>query len=156
MQHDGYKILGAQAAFNLLALARKVLCGHADGRRLANELLVALDHIKAPSPPDYSHRLTQGMSEAGRMAAHHRAVDALLAPPVPGRIRAPWPDFNGEPIHEGDVIEHPDGTRGVVTRLNGRFLDEGDRWRVRYGDDPAPSRLGLQIGRKGRAVVVKP
>lgn len=65
---------------------------------------------------------------------------------------APWPDFEGNPIYEGSVICHPDGTQGVVYHL----LDVEnpcDAWRVEYGDG-LPSRLCLQIGSKGQAVAV--
>lgn len=69
-----------------------------------------------------------------------------------GRV-APWTDFAGSAIYEGDTIEHPSGDRGRVVRLAGQ-LHEIDRWRVDYGHGDI-SRLGLQIGDKGRAVVVK-
>lgn len=65
---------------------------------------------------------------------------------------APWPDFNGQNIHEGDVIQHPSGECGAVVFLADEE-DPGDQWRVDYGDGTL-SRLCLQIGGKGRAVVV--
>lgn len=64
---------------------------------------------------------------------------------------APWPDFDGHDIHDGDVIEHPSGDRGTVVFL-AQESDPGDQWRVDYGDGYL-SRLCLQIGDKGRAVV---
>jgi len=71
------------------------------------------------------------------------------------RRKAPWPDYAGRPIHEGDTVEHPSGERGIV-----RFFEAGespsDQWRVDYGDLPPPLRLCLQIGDKGQAVVVPP
>jgi Lar family restriction alleviation protein len=68
------------------------------------------------------------------------------------RRKAPWPDFKGNPIHEGDIIEHPTGARATVVCYDGE-TDPGDQWRADYGDG-LPSRLVLQIGDKGRAVVV--
>lgn len=65
---------------------------------------------------------------------------------------APWPDYAGAEICEGDTIQHPSGERGVVVFLT----DEGepsDQWRVDYGNQSL-SRLCLQIGWKGQAVVV--
>lgn len=71
------------------------------------------------------------------------------------RRLAPWSDFAGQPVHEGDTIEHPTGQRGVV-EFWPLELDDGDAWRVRYVDDPDHlSRLCLQLGDKGMAVVVK-
>jgi len=68
--------------------------------------------------------------------------------------KAPWKDFKGADIHEGDVIEHPSGERGTVVCLR-IYDDEADRWRVKYGTpDGGYSRLCLQIGDKGQAVVV--
>lgn len=67
---------------------------------------------------------------------------------------APWKDFAGSDIHEGDVIAHPhSGERGTVA-----FLPEhsgADQWRVDYHDGGPVSRLCLQIGDKGQAVVVE-
>lgn len=66
--------------------------------------------------------------------------------------RAPWTDFAGQQIYEGDTIIHPAGERGVV-----KFLSEhgnaADQWRVDYGNGEL-SRLMLQIGDKGQAVVL--
>lgn len=64
---------------------------------------------------------------------------------------APWPDFAGKIIHEGDTIEHLSGECGVVVFLANE-TDPGDQWRVDYGTGDL-SRLCLQIGDKGRAVV---
>ncbi len=68
------------------------------------------------------------------------------------RYRAPWPDFAGQPIYEGDVIQHPEsGEAGRVVFLPNE-ADPSDAWRVDYGTGTL-SRLCLQIGDKGRAVV---
>jgi len=63
---------------------------------------------------------------------------------------APWPDFAGNTICEGDVILHPSGERGLVVLLD--TGEPSDRWRVDYGSGDL-SRLCLQIGEKGQAVV---
>jgi hypothetical protein len=65
---------------------------------------------------------------------------------------APWKDFSGKKIREGDTILHPDNTRGVVVFLPHETLPE-DQWRVDYGDG-ALSRLCLQIDDMGMAIVV--
>jgi hypothetical protein len=69
---------------------------------------------------------------------------------------APWPDFQGQPIHEGDTIQHPvSGQSGRVLFLQDEE-EPANAWRVDYGDGKLLSRLCLQIGEKGRAVVVAP
>lgn len=65
---------------------------------------------------------------------------------------APWTDFKGAPIHEGDTILHPSGEQGIVIFL-AIEPDPGDAWRVDYGTQHL-SRLCLQIGNKGMACVV--
>jgi hypothetical protein len=65
---------------------------------------------------------------------------------------APWPDFKGNPIHEGDTISHPDGTSGIVI-FDGTQDGAVNQWRVDYRGE-FPSRLCMQIGEKGMAVVV--
>lgn len=65
---------------------------------------------------------------------------------------APWPDFNGLPIHHGDRLVHPDGSEFVAVKLPG-YADDSDAWRAIYDGVSVPSRLGLQIGDKGRAIV---
>lgn len=71
------------------------------------------------------------------------------------RRKAPWPDYAGRPIYEGDTVEHPSGDRGIV-RFFEAYESQSDQWRVDYGDLPIALRLCLQIGDKGRAVVVLP
>ena len=65
--------------------------------------------------------------------------------------KAPWPDFKGNPIYEGDKITHPSGEYGRVVFKPGE-LHPGDAWRVDYGTSHL-SRLCLQIGDKGMGVV---
>ncbi len=69
------------------------------------------------------------------------------------RREAPWPDFAGNAIHEGDLIRHPEGEEGLVVYLDGQ-AEATDQWRVDYQMGGPLSRLCLQIGDKGQAVVV--
>ncbi len=70
------------------------------------------------------------------------------------RREAPWKDFEGNVICEGDTIVHPDGMKGIVwyDKHNPSEVPE-DRWAVEYDNHAASSRLCLQIGDKGQAVV---
>lgn len=68
--------------------------------------------------------------------------------------RAPWPDYAGRVIHEGGTTRHPDGMQGIVVCHADRELPE-DQWVVRYEGSSGESRLCLQIGDKGQAVVVQ-
>jgi len=64
---------------------------------------------------------------------------------------APWSDFAGNTIDEGAIIGHPSGEVGTVFYdAAGECLTEC--WRVKYPS--GMSRLCLQIGDKGRAVVI--
>lgn len=68
--------------------------------------------------------------------------------------QAPWPDFAGNDIYDGDVIEHPSGERGAIIVVK----DDAEKaknyeWKVNY-DDGSILWLGNQIGDKGQAVVV--
>lgn len=69
------------------------------------------------------------------------------------RKKAPWPDFKGNDLFEGDVIKHPSGEWGVIVyyEIHGGETQH-DAWRVKYKDGLA--RLCLQIGDKGEAVKV--
>lgn len=64
---------------------------------------------------------------------------------------APWPDFAGNSIHQGDRLVHPTGESFVAVRLDG-WEQETDAWRAVY-DDATVSRLCLQLGDRGCAVV---
>ena len=70
------------------------------------------------------------------------------------RSIAPWTDFDGQTIRDGDFIIHPDGVKGIVV-FRPKGVDASDKWLVDYGDG-GPSRLCLQIGDKGRAVTCHP
>jgi hypothetical protein len=64
--------------------------------------------------------------------------------------KAPWVDYDGNELFEGDTVEHQNGEMGRI-EFHCRFSSEADQWRVDYGEG-ALSRLCLQIGDKGRAV----
>lgn len=66
---------------------------------------------------------------------------------------APWPDFAGNPIKAGDTIRHPSGEQGTVLYWP-HEQDPGSQWRVDYGGPNGVSRLSLQIGDKGQAIVI--
>ena len=65
-------------------------------------------------------------------------------------MKAPWHDYAGNEIHDGDAIVHPSGEVGKVVIVD--CDDAHDKWRVDYGGGYL-SRLSLQIGDKGMAVV---
>jgi hypothetical protein len=64
---------------------------------------------------------------------------------------APWPDYEGKPIHVGDTLRHPHGELAVV-QLDPDKGEDG-KWRAVYPDGES-LWLGNQIGDKGRAIVV--
>lgn len=67
--------------------------------------------------------------------------------------KAPWTDFCGHEILEGDVLRHPSEETGrVVYDLS--QMDELDQWKVEYSDGVV-ERLCDQIGIKGQAKVVR-
>ena len=65
---------------------------------------------------------------------------------------APWKDFAGNDIHEGDIITHPSGESGKVVFLPDE-IEQYDQWRVAYVGSKYLSRLCLQVGDRGQAVV---
>lgn len=67
------------------------------------------------------------------------------------RATAPWKCFADNDIHEGDIILHPSGQRGVVVYLP-EELSSANAWLVRY-DDGTLSRLCLQVGDKGMGIL---
>lgn len=69
------------------------------------------------------------------------------------RRKAPWKDYRGVDIFEGDTIAHPSGECGIVVFLP-KEKEPGDQWRVSYVGSNDLSRLGLQIGNKGQAFVI--
>lgn len=70
---------------------------------------------------------------------------------IAGKYIAPWTDFNCNKIYEGDTIVHPGGSTAKVVHDTSYRND----WRAVYEDGESCS-LCLQVGDKGRAVVVKP
>lgn len=72
------------------------------------------------------------------------------------RRKAPWPDYRGADIFEGDTIIHPSGDSCVVVFILAYASSEADianAWRVKYGDGDC-LWLGNQIGDRGRACVL--
>ncbi len=67
--------------------------------------------------------------------------------------KAPWTDYAGSPIYEGDSVLHPSGERGEVIFVP-EESDPSDQWRVGYGGGLL-SRSCLQVGDKGRAVAIR-
>ncbi|MBF7690842.1 hypothetical protein I2F30_08825 [Acinetobacter sp. SCC474] len=55
-------------------------------------------------------------------------------------------------MFESDLIQHPSGETGLVVFLESEN-EESNQWRVRYSDNSL-SRLCLQIGDKGQAIVI--
>lgn len=90
-------------------------------------------------------------------SAKRAETPAAQKPKVPRRI-APLRDYEGKAIYDGDRIVHPSGETGVVAHCKDAKSSTtgkitcGDTWRVLY-DDGSVSRLQLQVGKKGRAVV---
>ena len=70
-------------------------------------------------------------------------------------MKAPWPDFAGNPIHEGDIISHPESAELGRVWFNPDGKDLHAKWMVKYSDGLS-LRLCLQIGDKGMATVYKP
>jgi len=66
---------------------------------------------------------------------------------------APWKNFKGNDIHEGDKIVHPSGQSGIVV-FRAERKTNSDKWLVKYGTG-FKSRLCLQIGGKGMAEVIR-
>ena len=72
----------------------------------------------------------------------------------PERRKAPWPDFAGNPIFEGDWIVHPSGQRARVRFDPSETSSPGwSEWRCDYDGLLHGMSLALQIGDKGMAVV---
>lgn len=61
---------------------------------------------------------------------------------------APYRDFAGNEMLEGDVITHPSGEFGTV------YVTDKGAWRVRYPDGIS-GLLALQIDDRGMAIVRK-
>lgn len=103
--------------------------------------------------------MTQGKPDEALCPGCKRPMSELrsvLSTPKPTQpesvLTAPWPDFLGQTIRHGDRLTHPNGIEFVAVRLNG-FENESDAWRAVYDGEVNVSRLCLQIGDKGRAVL---
>jgi hypothetical protein len=62
---------------------------------------------------------------------------------------APFPDYEGNTVYEGDTIMHPNGEAGVVFYAPDRL----NEWRVMY-EDGTDCAYALQVGSRGQAVKV--
>jgi hypothetical protein len=72
----------------------------------------------------------------------------------PGLRKAPWPDFAGNQIFEGDWIVHPSGERARVRfDPDNKYAPGWSEWRCDYEDGELDMALALQIGDRGLAVV---
>ena len=65
--------------------------------------------------------------------------------------KAPYKDFIGSDIFEGDDIIHPDGNSGKVAFFGSR-AHRHNRWKVIY-DDGTMKRLSVQVGDNERGLV---
>jgi hypothetical protein len=72
-----------------------------------------------------------------------------------GKRKAPYQDYGGNNLYEGDTIIHPDGTCGIVQY----FKNMLNPWRVKYQEDKNSMvytmALFLQIDHKRQAVLYK-
>lgn len=68
------------------------------------------------------------------------------------RHTAPWTDYTGNPIQEGDRMVHSCGDCGIVVLLPGQ-ADDSERWRVDYGHGIVRS-LAHEVSATGRAIVI--
>lgn len=72
-----------------------------------------------------------------------------------GKRKAPWKDYEGGELVDGDYIIHPSGEMGRVW-FDSTSDNETDQWRVIYDQNKdSMSRLCLQVGEKGQAVRYK-
>lgn len=71
-----------------------------------------------------------------------------------GKRIAPWRDFAGNELCEGDRIRHPNGEAATVV-FAPRGGDITSEWLADY-DGGTAGRLCLQLGEKGQAVRVDP
>lgn len=129
--------------FDALSELRAPVAGEAVNLREAREYLGQWGCLANPNVRallENAERAAPQASEAVRDAGIAASEDV-----------APWTDFAGNPIKHGDRIRHPKGLEGVVVRLPG-YADAHDAWCVAY-QDRTVSRLSLQIGDRGQAVV---
>lgn len=68
--------------------------------------------------------------------------------------KCPWKDFAGNDLYEGDFIIHPNGEKGKILHFPARW-NIHSQWMVDYQDGSPLSRLSMQIGDKGMAVLFK-
>ena len=119
--------------------------------QLVNNQLMESGQKLGPMFSILVNELVKGILDYRQKVSAH--IDIIIEVPY-SRKKAPWPDYKGNDLFEGDVIKHPSGEQGVIIYYEMREGEyEHDKWRVRYED--CLSRLGLQIGDKGQAVKVE-
>lgn len=89
--------------------------------------------------------LKDGQHSAECLEAHESIYKNIRE----AKRKAPWTDYVGNDLYDGDTIIHPSGVKGVITYAKDKDLHTS--WRVRY-NDKISSMLSLQIGAKGRGV----
>lgn len=67
--------------------------------------------------------------------------------------QAPWADFNGMPIFDGDKIVHPSGETGTVKYFEHAGGPDKQWWVDYWTGECLPLRS--LVGDKGQAVVVR-
>lgn len=143
-------VIPASPEERLRLIAYGELCARAGMERVTQALgdlsFECFGGIGTCAPSVETYNRTFGVLEEARAAIDAARGDARQ------RASAPWSDFAGNPIRDGDTIRHPGGEIGrVVYQPEGET--ESDRWRVDYGTGTL-SRLVLQVGDKGQAVVL--
>jgi len=96
--------------------------------------------------------------EAWLAKMHTFGVSSLLTPKStsikkPNPLTAPWPDFLGNPIHEGDKIRRLDGWIGTVF-IRKHIMNVSKQWFVNYGDACPSLNLLNEVGDENQAVVI--
>ena len=104
---------------------------------------------------DWSQYRKELIHVAAVAAAMAECFDRREEAPVTKKRKAPYLDFSGKPIYEGDTIMHPDLTTGKVY-YNERVTPDSYRWWRVWYTDGNDLCLGLQVGDKGMAIVVDP
>lgn len=135
--------------------------GLAEGTRRLEEAALPVRRLTAVESADLTAQREGGFQSVGFLlgdapptidvTAEAAEVEFCAAE---ARAVAPWPDYAGQPIQDGDIIRHPSGDEGRVIYLASEER-ESDRWRVDYGEGPDTpySFLQLQIGPMGMAEV---
>lgn len=111
--------------------------------------------FKVPNRGDKFNFIFMGLQKKGEPQIDTEQFLRLMGwiPTNEFKRQAPYKDFKGNEIFEGNSIQHPSGEIGLVVFYHQQKGDS-DSWRVDYGNGTPVSRLCLQIGDKGQAVVI--